>query len=70
MKVIQLLLVLCLLFVLDCKSSKEILKCAIGRMGSADCNHFVNTFKSSSTLAYGLLVAKKSALKNAIQNCL
>ena len=70
MKVIKLLLVLCLLFVLDCKSSKEVLKCAIGRMGSGDCNTFVNTFKSSSTAAYALLATKKSALKSAIKNCL
>ena len=69
MKVIQLLLVLCLLFTLDCRTAKEVLKCAVRAMGDS-CNTFVSLFKTSETLAYGTLVPSKGSIKDAVRSCL
>ena len=70
MKAFQLLFFLCLLFILDCKTSKEVLKCAIKKMGSDKCNIFVQSFRTVGALAYGELAASKTAIANAINICL
>ncbi len=70
MKAFQLLFFLCLLFILDCKSSKEVLKCAIKNIGSNKCNIFIESYRKIGTFAYGELAASKSAIANAINSCL
>lgn len=54
MKVFQLLLILCLLFNLKCKTSKAILKCVINNASTFTVDTFMASFNASPSAAYAL----------------
>ena len=68
MKVFQLLLILCLLFVSNCKTSSQILKCAISNAPSAGVDVFMSTFSNSPSLAYSMLNSSRKSITNYINN--
>ena len=73
MKLFQLFqfsLFLCLLIALNCKTSKEILKCAINKASEKTCNIFIDAFKSSSDYGFSMLSLAKSSFRDAINSCL
>lgn len=70
MKVIRfLLLFVCLLFTLNCKSSQQIFKCVLNNAEDSTLSSFMSSFKLSPSVAYGLLNLNKGKLINAINEC-
>lgn len=69
MKVFHLLLILCLFFALNCKTSKAIFKCVLNKSSDAALAFFVNTFKISQSMAYGLLDSNKQNVIDLINSC-
>ena len=69
MKVFQLLLILCLLFNLKCKTSKAILKCVINNASTTTLDAFMGAFNTSPSAAYALLGSSKSKMTNSIKAC-
>lgn len=69
MKVFHLLLILCLIFTLNCKDSKAIFRCVLNKSSDAALAFFVNTFKLSKNMAYGLLDSNKKNVIELINSC-
>ena len=69
MKIFQLLLILCLLFNLKCKTSKAILKCVINNASALTLDTFMASFNASPSAGYALLGANKSKMTNSIKQC-
>lgn len=69
MKVFQLLLILCLLFNLKCKTSKAILKCVINNASDFTLDTFMASFNAAPTVGYALLGTNKSKMTNSINQC-
>ncbi len=69
MKSLQVILVLCFLILLNCKSNKDILKCAVDKIGSAITDKFMQKFNSNPDSAYDYLNGQQGSVTNAINKC-
>ena len=70
MKVFQLILVLCLLFAFNCKSSRTILQCSINNAPDFAVNIFMSVFNQNPGTAYSMLNSQRSTITSYIKNCL
>ena len=71
MKALHLFLFLFLLITLSsCRTSKDILKCAINNINPVLLESFLSMFKYNTDAAYGLLYANRNLFVDAINACL
>ena len=66
MKVFQLLLVLCLIISLSCKTDRQILSCAISNFGETINQHVYTAILNSN---YAALLMDISKMKEVMKNC-